>query len=349
MTETETLPVKEKLTYKDFAPKQDVKWCPGCGDYSILKQTQAIFPDLGIEKQDFVFISGIGCSSRFTYYMDTYGMHSIHGRATAVASGLKASRPELSVWIVTGDGDALSIGGNHFIHILRRNFDVNLLMFNNQIYGLTKGQYSPTSETGIVTKSTPFGSIDHPFNPIELALGAKSTFTARTLDRDPKHMQVILKEAHYHKGTSFVEIYQNCPVFNDAIFFKFSDKETKKESALFVEHGKPLIYGMNEEKGIKLDGYKPVIVNLNENGNSLNDLWIHDVNDKMKANILASFQDIDIKEGEDQFPRPFGVFYKEDKSTYEDDLNSQIESVIQKKGKSDLNKILSGGKTWEIL
>ena len=193
MIETNNLPVTEKLTSKNFAPDQDVKWCPGCGDYSILKQTQTIFPDLGVNKEDFVFISGIGCSSRFTYYMDTYGMHSIHGRATAIASGLKASRPELSVWVVTGDGDALSIGGNHFIHILRKNFDINLLMFNNQIYGLTKGQYSPTSEIGKITKSTPYGSVEQPFNPAELALGARGTFVARTLDRDTKHMQAVLK------------------------------------------------------------------------------------------------------------------------------------------------------------
>lgn len=343
MSETITS-AAEKLTSKDFAPDQDVKWCPGCGDYSILKQTQTIFPDLGIEKQNFVFISGIGCSSRFTYYMDTYGMHSIHGRATAIASGLKASRPDLSVWIVTGDGDALSIGGNHFIHLLRRNFDVNLLMFNNQIYGLTKGQYSPTSEVGKITKSTPYGSIDEPFNPIELALGAKGTFIARSLDRDPKHMQVILKRAHFHKGTSFVEIYQNCPVFNDAAFFLYSDKETKKDNALFAEHGKPLVFGENDSKGIKLDGYKPVVIDLNENGNSVNDLWIHDETDKLKANILASFQD----HNERHLPRPFGVFYIEDYPTYEDIMNDQIENVIKKKGKPSLDKILSGSKTWEI-
>lgn len=348
MTETEVLPVSAKLTYKDFAPDQDVKWCPGCGDYSILKQAQAIFPDLGIAKEDFVFISGIGCSSRFPYYMDTYGMHSIHGRATAIASGLKAARPDLSVWIVTGDGDALSIGGNHFIHLLRRNFDVNLLMFNNEIYGLTKGQYSPTSHTGTVTKSSPFGSIDYPFNPAELALGARATFVARSLDRDPNHMKTILKQAHHHKGTSFVEIYQNCPVFNDAIFFKFSDKETKRESSLIMEQGKPLTFGANEEWGIKLDGFKPVVVNLTENGNSKNDLWIHDQHDRIKANILAGFQDMN-DEGKGVFPRPFGVFYSEKASTYEDDMAKQIAAVIEKKGTPSLNKILSGNKTWEIM
>ena len=246
-----------KLTPKDFASDMDVKWCPGCGDYSILKQVQTIFPDLGILKENYVFISGIGCSSRFTYYMDTYGMHSIHGRAAAIASGVKAANPELSVWIVSGDGDAMSIGGNHFIHLMRKNFDVNYLMFNNQIYSLTKGQYSPTSEKGKVTKTSPYGSIEEPFNPSELALGAKASFVARTLDRDPKHMQAILRRAHAHKGTSFVEVYQNCPVFNDGAFFAFSEKETKKEEALQLEHGKPLIFGNNDDKGIKLDGLTP--------------------------------------------------------------------------------------------
>ena len=344
MIETNNLPVTEKLTSKNFAPDQDVKWCPGCGDYSILKQTQTIFPDLGVNKEDFVFISGIGCSSRFTYYMDTYGMHSIHGRATAIASGLKASRPELSVWVVTGDGDALSIGGNHFIHILRKNFDINLLMFNNQIYGLTKGQYSPTSEIGKITKSTPYGSVEQPFNPAELALGARGTFVARTLDRDTKHMQAVLKQAYYHKGTSFVEIYQNCPVFNDAAFFLFSDKETKKDNAIFVEHGKPLVFGANDDKGIKLDGYKPLVVNLNDSGVSVNDLWVHDEKDRIKANMIAGFQD----DPNEHLPRPFGVFYAVDHSTYEDNMSEQINRIIEKKGKPSLNKILSGTKTWEI-
>lgn len=346
MSDISELPVIEKLTSKNFVPDQDVKWCPGCGDYSILKQVHTIFPELGIPKENFVFISGIGCSSRFTYYVDSYGMHSIHGRATAIASGLKASRPELSVWVVTGDGDALSIGGNHFIHMLRKNFDINLLLFNNQIYGLTKGQYSPTSEAGKVTKSTPFGSVEQPFNPAELALGAKATFVSRTMDRDPKHMQATLRKAHDHKGTSFVEIYQNCPVFNDGAFFIFSDKETKKNEALFLEHGKPLIFGMNDEKGIKLDGFRPVIVDLKENGNSANDLWIHDEHDRIKANILAGFADAHEQYG--HMPRPFGVLYAIDKPTYEDSMSEQIRMITEKKGKPSLNKILSGDKTWVI-
>ena len=337
----------EKLTSKDFASDQDVKWCPGCGDYSILKQVQTIFPDLGIPKEQFVFISGIGCSSRFTYYMDTYGMHSIHGRAAAIASGVKASNPDLSVWVVTGDGDCLSIGGNHFIHAMRKNFDINILMFNNQIYSLTKGQYSPTSERGKVTKTSPYGSIEEPFNPSELALGAKSTFVARTLDRDPKHMQAILKKAHAHKGTSFVEVYQNCPIFNDEAFFAYSEKDSKKEEALFVENGKPMVFGNNAEKGIRFNGLQPEIVNIAESGISLNDLWIHNEQDKTKANILARF--FDNPSTEHHFPRPFGVLYQEDRPIYEVEMERQIEAIVSKKGKTPLNKILSGDKTWEIV
>jgi len=338
--------VENKLTSKDYASEMEVKWCPGCGDYSILKQVQTVFPDLGVPKENFAFISGIGCSSRFTYYMDTYGMHSIHGRAAAIASGVKAANPDLSVWIVSGDGDALSIGGNHFIHLMRKNFDVNYLVFNNQIYSLTKGQYSPTSERGKITKSSPYGSIEEPFNPSELALGAKASFVARTLDRDPKHMQGVLKRAHAHKGTSFVEVYQNCPVFNDTAFFAFSDKETKKEEAIIVEQDKPLIFGQNDEKGIKFEGLTPVIVNIKESGISPNDLWIHDEKDKTKANILSRF--FDTTQSDDQFPRPFGVIYASERPIYDENLVAQINTVTAKKGKTSLNKILSGEKTWSI-
>jgi len=334
-----------QFTPKNFASGMDVKWCPGCGDYSILKQVQTVFPDLGVAKEDFVFISGIGCSSRFTYYMDTYGMHSIHGRAAAIASGVKTANPDLSVWIVSGDGDALSIGGNHFIHLLRKNFDVNYLMFNNQIYSLTKGQYSPTSEKGKITKTSPYGTIEEPFNPSELALGAKASFVARTLDRDPKHMQAVLKRAYKHKGTSFVEVYQNCPVFNDGAFFAFSDKETKKEEAIYLEHGKPLVFGENETMGIHLDGLTPVIVDMTRDG--VNDLWIHDENDKTKANLIARFFDTEF-EGI-HFPRPFGVIYADERPVYEENLARQIEEFKAKRGKSSLNKILSGDKTWTIV
>lgn len=333
-----------KLTSKDFSSDQDVRWCPGCGDYSILKQVQTVMPDLGRKREDIVFISGIGCSSRFPYYMETFGMHSIHGRATAIASGLKAARPDLSVWIVSGDGDALSIGGNHTIHLLRRNFDVNLLLFNNQIYGLTKGQYSPTSEAGKVTKSTPMGSIDHPFNPAALALGADATFVARSMDRDPKHLQAMLKRSYTHKGSSFLEIYQNCNVFNDGAFEIFTEKGSKKLETLFVEQGQPLLFGENNDKGIKLDGFTPVIVDLTE-GHSANDLWIHDERDQVKANILVRFFDSPEKEG--HLPRPFGVFYTEDRPCYEDLLHAQIDEA-KSKATADLDKLIAGRETWVI-
>jgi 2-oxoglutarate ferredoxin oxidoreductase subunit beta len=333
------------LTAKDFQTDQEVRWCPGCGDYSILAQVQKIMPTLGIPRENIVIVSGIGCSSRFPYYMETFGMHSIHGRATAIASGLKATRPELSVWIVTGDGDSLSIGGNHTIHLLRRNFDVNIMMFNNQIYGLTKGQYSPTSEEKKVTKSTPFGSIDHPFNPLALAMGADATFIARSMDRDPKHLQESLLRSNAHKGASFLEIYQNCNIFNDGAFEIFTEKGSKPVETLFLEQGKPLLFGVNKEKGIKLDGFRPVVVDLNE-GNSADDCWIHDEKDFYKAQILVRMFDDPGIEG--HLPRPFGVFYETERACYEDQLQLQIDEVLAKKGKGDLNKLLRGSETWTI-
>ncbi len=337
--------VSEKLSAKDFASDQEVRWCPGCGDYSILKQVQTVLPDLGRPKEEFVFISGIGCSSRFPYYMDTFGMHSIHGRATAVATGLKATRPELSVWIITGDGDALSIGGNHFIHLLRRNPDVNVLLFNNQIYGLTKGQYSPTSEQGKVTKSTPMGSLDYPFNPIALSLGADATFVARSMDRDPKHLQMVLKRGYEHAGTSLVEIYQNCNVFNDGAFEIFTEKGSKKLETIMLENGKPLVFGENNDKGIKLDGFKPVIVDLNDA--SVNDLWIHDEEDLVKATMLSRFYDDPSVEG--HFPRPFGVFYiNKKKATFDQLFNDQINYAKETFGKGDLDKLIAGKETWVV-
>jgi 2-oxoglutarate ferredoxin oxidoreductase subunit beta len=276
--------------------------------------------------------------------MNTYGMHSIHGRATAIASGLKATRPELSVWIVTGDGDSLSIGGNHTIHLLRRNFDVNILLFNNQIYGLTKGQYSPTSEVSKVTKSTPAGSLDHPFNPLALALGADASFIARSMDRDPKHLQQMLLRAHGHHGASLLEIYQNCNIFNDGAFEVFTEKSTKQEEGLFLEHGQPLTFGADKSKGIRLDGYKPQLVSLDDY--SADDLWIHDEKDFFKAQILTRFFDNPAVEG--HLPRPFGVFYTSDRATYEDALNLQIEEIIATKGKGNLDKLLAGKETWVI-
>ena len=326
-------------TAKDFSSDQEVRWCPGCGDYSILKQVQSVMPEINVPKEDIVFISGIGCSSRFPYYMETFGMHSIHGRATAIASGLKAARPDLSVWIITGDGDSLSIGGNHLIHLLRRNFDTNVLLFNNQIYGLTKGQYSPTSEKGKKTKSTPMGSIDHPFNPLALCMGADATFIARTMDRDPKHMREMLMRSNNHKGTSLLEIYQNCNVFNDGAFFGMTDKATKLNQTLFLEHGQPLVFGENKDKGIRLDGFKPIIVSLEDC--SIDDLWLHDEKDRVKAGLLTRFFDAD-------FPRPFGVFYSEDRPTYEDALVQQIDEAMEQKGQGNLDHLLKGSNTWTI-
>lgn len=333
------------LTPKDFTTDQEVRWCPGCGDYSILAQVQKIMPTLGIPREDIVIISGIGCSSRFPYYMNTYGMHSIHGRATAIASGLKATRPELSIWIVTGDGDGLSIGGNHTIHLLRRNFDVNILLFNNQIYGLTKGQYSPTSEEQKVTKSTPLGSIDHPFNPLALAMGADASFVARTMDRDPKHLQELLLRSQAHKGASFLEIYQNCNIFNDGAFEIFTDKSSKPEQALFLEQGKPLLFGADKSKGIRIDGLKPVLVDLNQ-GFSADDCWIHDEKDFYKAQILVRLFDDPRMEG--HLPRPFGVFFEQERACYEDVMALQIQEVIATKGPGDLDKLLRGRETWTI-
>ena len=335
----------QNLTTKDFQSDQEVRWCPGCGDYSILAQVQKIMPTLGIPRENIAIISGIGCSSRFPYYMETFGMHSIHGRATAIASGLKAARPDLSVWIVSGDGDSMSIGGNHTIHLLRRNFNVNFMVFNNQIYGLTKGQYSPTSEEHKVTKSTPYGSLDHPFNPLALAMGADGTFIARSMDRDPKHLQEMLLRSNAHKGTSFLEIYQNCNIFNDGAFEIFTEKATKPIETLFLEHGKPLLFGANKEKGIKLDGFKPVVVDLS-NGASADDCWVHDEKDFYKAQILVRMFDDPRIEG--HLPRPFGVFYQTDRPCYEDMLQEQIDEVMTKKGKGDLNKLLRGHETWTI-
>ena len=334
------------MTPKDFATDQEVRWCPGCGDYSILKQVQTIMPTLGVPRENIVFISGIGCSSRYPYYMNTYGMHSIHGRATAIASGLKCANPELDVWIVTGDGDSLAIGGNHLIHLLRRNINVNILLFNNEIYGLTKGQYSPTSPKGKVSKSTPYGSVDHPFNPLALALGAEATFVARAVDRNPVHLREILVETHKHKGSSFLEIYQNCNVFNDLAFDRYTNKETKEDATLYLERDKPLVFGKNQSKGIKLDGFRPTIVDLENGEHSADDCWIHDPNDKIKASILTNFFDYGL-ENRTEFPRPFGVFYQTERYSYEDLLEHQINKAQEEKP-TDLDALLKGNNFWTI-
>ncbi len=329
------------LTRQDFATDQDVRWCPGCGDYAILATVQRLMPELGVPRENVVFISGIGCSSRFPYYMNTYGMHSIHGRAPTIATGLKASRPDLDVWIITGDGDGLSIGGNHLIHLMRRNVDVQLLLFNNQIYGLTKGQYSPTSEFGKVTKSSPYGSIDYPFNPISLVLGAEATFVARTMDRDPKHMKGILKKAHDHKGASFVEIYQNCNIFNDGAFFQFTEKDSKPDTTIFLEHGKPMTFSKGR-KGIRLNGLQLEVIDLTDGAWSVDDCLMHDETSREQATILGRlFQ-------QPGLPRPFGVFYRELRPTYDELLQEQIEKVTRRKGPGDLEALLRAAETWEI-
>jgi len=341
----ENIDVKElKLTAKDFASDQDVRWCPGCGDYSILAQTQRVFPDLGIAKEKIVWISGIGCSSRFPYYMNTYGFHSIHGRAAAIASGVKIASPDLSVWVATGDGDMLSIGGNHFIHTCRRNIDLKILLFNNRIYGLTKGQYSPTSEKGKVTKSTPFGSIDYPFNPVTLALGAECSFVARSLDRDPKHLQAMIKRAAEHKGTAFIEIYQNCNIFNDGAFELLTEKDTKEDHVLFLEHGKPMVFGKAKDKGIIIDGTTPKVVSLTEGKYSINDLLVHNEFDQsvVLAYLLGQMSN------DPNYPTPIGVFRQIQKPTYDAEVNKQIDLIKQKKGEGDLQKLLFSGNTWSV-
>jgi 2-oxoglutarate ferredoxin oxidoreductase subunit beta len=330
---------EQKLTKKEFVSDQDVRWCPGCGDYAILSQVQKVLPELGVARENFVFISGIGCSSRFPYYVNTYGFHSIHGRAPAIATGLKATRPDLSVWVVTGDGDALSIGGNHLIHILRRNVDVNILLFNNKIYGLTKGQYSPTSEVGKVTKSTPVGSIDHPFDPIALALGAEASFVARSVDVESKHLQEIVRRAHEHKGGSFVEILQNCNVFNDGAFGDVTDKATKADATLVLEHGKPLVFGKNRDKGIRLRNFQPEVVPLG-NGVTEADLLVHDERNPALAYLIARL-------GPPSFPTPIGVFAAVERPRYEDALNAQV-AAAKAKGPADLGALLERGDTWTV-
>jgi len=335
---------EKKYTAKDFATSQDVRWCPGCGDYSILAQVQRTFPDLiGVKKENIVWISGIGCSSRFPYYMETYGFHTIHGRAPAIATGVKISNPDLSVWVATGDGDLLSIGGNHFIHACRKNVDLKILLFNNRIYGLTKGQYSPTSEKGKITKTTPYGSVDYPFNPVSLAIGSEATFVARAIDRDPKHLQAMIKRAADHKGLAFIEIFQNCVIFNDGAFDVLTDKNTKDDNVLVLEHGKPMVFGKNKNKGIKLDGLKPVLVELN-NGNSINDLLVHDEFDKsyIRSTMLAHLTD------DPSMPTPVGVFRQIIKPTYDEGIVNQIAEVKKKKGEGSLEKVLFSGNTWEV-
>jgi len=342
----EQVQVKTKqYTSKDFATKQDVRWCPGCGDYSILAQVHRIFPEMiGIKKENIVWVSGIGCSSRFPYYMNTYGIHGIHGRAPAIATGVKVARPELSVWVATGDGDLLSIGGNHFIHACRKNVDIKLLLFNNRIYGLTKGQYSPTSEQGKQTKTTPYGSVDYPFNPVALALGADATFVARAIDRDAKHLQSMLKRAADHKGIAFIEIFQNCVIFNDGAFDDLTDKKVKDEKLLFLEHNKPMIFGANRDKGIKLDGLKPVVIDLADGKHTIDEVLVHNEHDDnpARAGILTNI------DKQADMPTLVGVYRQILKPTYDEGVENQVKMVTEKKGEGNLDKILFGGNTWIV-
>ena len=336
-----TSPVAQpKLTRKDFVSDQDVRWCPGCGDYAILAQVQKVMPELGVPRENIVFISGIGCSSRFPYYMNTYGFHSIHGRAPAIATGLKTTRPDLSVWVVTGDGDALSIGGNHMIHILRRNIDVNILLFNNRIYGLTKGQYSPTSEQGKVTKSTPVGSADHPFNPISVALGSGSTFVARSIDVEAKHLQDVIRRAYEHRGTAFVEILQNCNIFNDGAWDSLTTKETKADTQIVLEDGKPLVFGKDRNCGIRMSGRALEVVRLG-NGITEADLVTHDERDDVLGFLLSQM-------GPPHFPTPIGVFRAVNRDTYETVVGLQLEAARQRQGAGDLDALFSRGDTWSV-
>ena len=328
-------------TRADFSSDQSVRWCPGCGDYAILAQAQKVFPDLGVSKENFVFISGIGCSSRFPYYMNTFGFHTIHGRAPAIASGVKLSNPDLSVWVVTGDGDGLSIGGNHTIHLLRRNLDINVMLFNNRIYGLTKGQYSPTSEIGKVTKSSPLGSLDRPFNPLTLALGAGATYVARTIDRESKHMQAMISRSYGHKGTSFLEIYQNCNIFNDGAFGPMTDKESKADSVLWLENGQPMVFGKEKNRGIRLDGNTPMIVEIGDKW-SLDDVLVHNESDYVIASFLSNLT------YQSDFPDPIGVLYAIDSPTYEELMMEQINNAIGKKGSTSVQDILNAGDTWVV-
>ncbi len=346
MAAGEVAPPAIKLTRQDFISGQEVRWCPGCGDYAILNNVQKVMPEMGIPREKIVFVSGIGCSSRFPYYMNTYGFHSIHGRAPAVATGIKSANPELSVWVVTGDGDALSIGGNHFMHAIRRNLDINIILFNNRIYGLTKGQYSPTSELGKKTKSTPMGTIDYPLNPLSVAIASEATFVARSIDIDVKHLGSMVDAAAKHKGISFLEVYQNCNIFNDGAFESFTDRSVRQDRVLYLEHGKPMVFGKERNKGIRMNGAHPEVVTLGENGITEDDLLVHDIHlqDPSVAFMLARME---YREGS-EFPQPVGIFRAVERATYEDMMTDQIEAAIGKQGSGSLEKLINSGDTWTV-
>ena len=327
-----------QLTKKDFESDQAVRWCPGCGDYAILAQTQKNMPTFGRKREEFVFVSGIGCSSRFPYYMNTYGFHSIHGRAPAIATGVKIANPDLSVWVVTGDGDSLSIGGNHFIHALRRNMDINIMLFNNRIYGLTKGQYSPTSEVGKVTKASPFGSIDNPLNPPSLALGAQATFVARTIDRWQKHMAEMMARSYEHDGGSIIEIYQNCNIFNDGAYEEYTGAE-KLDNVIELKHGNPMLFA-NNTKGIKLEGSTATVVDMEKHG--VDDILVHDETNLDLAHIIANWT------SNPNLPEPIGVIYSIDKVTYNQEMIDQVNRAKEIKGSVSVQDLLNTSDTWVV-
>lgn len=331
-----------QYTAKDFKSDIDVRWCPGCGNYSILSQVQKAIADMNIPKEKFAFISGIGCSSRFPYYMDVFGFHGIHGRALAIASGLKIARPDLSVWVATGDGDCMSIGGNHFIHASRRNVDMNVMMFNNEIYSLTKGQYSPTSRVGQKTKSSPLGVLDDPFNPTSLALGSGASFVARGYDKDTKQMKHLFERAEKHTGFSFVEIYTDCVIFNEGTFDKFTRRETKFDTTIHVKHGEPLVFGDKNSKGLKMDGFKPIVIDLTDGSHSINDVMIHDESDSTLGFIISDMT------YNDNLPRPIGIIHAKERPSYNDKVDAQIEYEKQKLGSPDLMQLLKGDNSWVI-
>ncbi len=332
----------ETLTRKDFVSDQEVRWCPGCGDYAILAQMQRVLPEMGIAREDMVFISGIGCSSRFPYYMNTYGLHTIHGRAATVATGLKVANPDLHVWVITGDGDSLSIGGNHLLHVLRRNVDLNIILFNNAIYGLTKGQYSPTSPPGTRTYSSPMGSVEQDFNAISVALAAEATFVARSVDRNTKHMAEILKRATEHRGTSFVEIYQNCNIYNDGAWFFATEADVKDDQTVILEHGQPIIFGKDRDKGIRVNGLAPEVVTLG-NGVSESDLLTHDetLDNPAHAYLLSRLT-------HPEYPVPFGVFRCVERPIYEEQIIAQGRQAVEERGAGDLNALYHATDTWIV-
>jgi 2-oxoglutarate/2-oxoacid ferredoxin oxidoreductase subunit beta len=335
-----------KQSMKDFKSDQEVRWCPGCGDYAILAAVQGFMPELGLAKENIVFVSGIGCSSRFPYYMNTYGMHSIHGRAPAIATGLATSRRDLSVWVVTGDGDALSIGGNHLIHALRRNVNLKILLFNNRIYGLTKGQYSPTSELGKITKSTPMGSLDAPFNPVSLAIGAEASFVARTIDSDRKHLTEVLRAAADHSGTALIEIYQNCNIFNDGAFDALKDKQQAEEALIRLDHGQPIRFGADGARGVvrnRATGDLEVVTVTAENEA---DILVHDAH---AASPTTAFALSRLADPDTLHHTPIGVFRSVERPVYDTAMADQLDTAIEQKGKGDLAALLAGGDTWTVV